>query len=726
MGNVQQADQKLDWIYSLLLYGLGFLLFWEWLRPLSVISNTGEPEVFILFTAFLFLMSYFQIPFWLSFPIKAIAMTYALHSLFFPGAFLEMIWFKYFLSDVGQNIGLMFDTSWGELSNLFRTLLFFILLWLISYLMQYWLIQTRRIFLFLVVTIVYISVIDTFTAYNADVAIIRIIMIGFVLLGLLQILRIQEQEGVTFSKGRFPVFWLMPLVLIITFSSLFGYIAPKAEPQWPDPVPFIKKTTEYEEGSDAKGNGISKIGYDEDDSRLGGPFIEDDTPVFNAETQQRGYWRVETKDVYTGKGWDVSLPDRRIFEGRTDRLYEESVEVEGLDANVSMSGNVEYDFIIHPGQVTDVEAPDDVQLVTNVVSGKVFTQKLADPFVLDNYSLSYERPTFSEKLLKEAPVEYSQDIRNQYLQLPESLPERVSELAEEIVAEEDNPYDKARAIENYFVGNGFVYETKDVSVPDQDEDYVDQFLFESKKGYCDNFSSSMTVLLRSLDIPARWVKGFTEGEYVSTNGDYGEYEVTNNNAHSWVEAYFPGVGWVPFEPTRGFSGLADFVSDYNEEGGAEAEAPEPATPEEEQPQNQTQEDEQQGSSKGFSLSLEWTIWHTIGLLIVLAAFVVYAFKNYKKWIKRFFLRKYKRRDDSKALSEAYFRLLWLLELHGIKRGDGQTLREYAVKVDNQLGTQDMKVLTRRYEENHYRGKPSESGWNEMKELWENLIKKMQS
>ncbi|WP_377891808.1 DUF3488 and DUF4129 domain-containing transglutaminase family protein [Alkalihalobacillus sp. R86527] len=723
---MQQADQKLDWMYSLLLYGLGFLLFWEWLRPLAVISNTGETEVFILFTAFLFLMSYFQIPFWLSFPIKAIAMIYALHSLFFPGAFFEMMWFDYFLSDVGQNISLMFDTSWGELSNLFRTLLFFILLWLISYLMQYWLIQTRRIFLFLVVTIVYISVIDTFTAYNADIAIIRIIMIGFVLLGLLQILRIQEQEGVTFSKGRFPVFWLMPLVLIITFSSLFGYIAPKAEPQWPDPVPFIKKSTEYEEGSDAKGNGISKIGYDEDDSRLGGPFIEDDTPVFSAETQARGYWRVETKDVYTGKGWDVSLPDRRNFEGRTDRLYEESVEVEGLDARLSMSGNVEYDFIIHPGQVTDIEAPEDVQLLSNIVSGKVFTQKLADPFVLDNYSLSYERPTFSEKLLKEAPVEYPEQLRDQYLQLPETLPDRVSELAEQIVAEEDNPYDKARAIENYFVGNGFVYETKDVSVPDQDEDYVDQFLFESKKGYCDNFSSSMTVLLRSLDIPARWVKGFTEGDYVSTNGDYGEYEVTNNNAHSWVEAYFSGVGWVPFEPTRGFSSLADFVSDYNEEGGAEEEAAEPTTPEEEQPQSQQQENEQQGSSEGFSLSLKWTVWHTIGLLIVLVAFIIYAFKNYKKWVKRFFLRKYQRRDDSKALSEAYFRLLWLLELHGIKRGEGQTLREYAVKVDHQLGTQDMKALTRRYEENHYRGKPSESGWNEMKELWENLIKKMQS
>ncbi|WP_347552629.1 transglutaminase domain-containing protein [Pseudalkalibacillus hwajinpoensis] len=723
---MQQVNEKTDWLFSLLLYGLGFLLFWEWLRPLTVLTDTGQTEIFILFTAFVFLLSYFQLPFWLSFPIKAALLIYALHAMFFPGPFFDFLWFEYFISDVSQNVGYLFDTNWEGLSNVFRTLLFFILLWLISYLMQYWLIQTRRIFLFLLVTIVYISVIDTFTVYNADNAIIRIVVIGFILLGLLQILRIQEQEGVTFSKGRFPVYWLMPLVIIIAFSSLFGYIAPKAEPQWPDPVPFLKKTTGDGDGA-GNGNGISKIGYGEDDSRLGGPFVMDDTPVFTAEIKDRGYWRVETKDVYTGKGWEASSNDRSPFEGRTEILFEDSVEVEALDTKISMSGNENFDFLIHPGQVTDIQTGEDVEFLVNPLTGKVFTQNLGEPLVLDNYDLAYESPTFSEKLLRDAPVEYPNQIQERYLQLPETLPERVGALAEEITGDETNPYDKARAIENYFVGNGFVYETMDVEVPGENEDYVDQFLFESKLGYCDNYSSSMTVLLRSLGIPARWVKGFTEGEFVEAAGDYREYEITNNNAHSWVEAYFPGIGWVPFEPTRGFSGQADFVNDYNANEASNTETPDPVQPEEEQAQQPEQAIDQQASSSGSSsFSFEWTIWHTIGLVLLLMALAYLVFINYKKWLKRIVISRYRKRDDGRALSEAYFRLLWLLELHGIKRGNDQTLREYAVQVDRELQTQDMKVLTRSYEENYYRGKTSDTSWHEMRELWENLIKKMES
>ncbi|MBM9834622.1 transglutaminase domain-containing protein, partial [Enterococcus faecalis] len=79
-------------------------------------------------------------------------------------------------------------------------------------------------------------------------------------------------------------------------------------------------------------------------------------------------------------------------------------------------------------------------------------------------------------------------------------------------------------------------------------DYVDQFLFESQVGYCDNFSTAMVVLLRSLEIPARWAKGFSPGSPATENG-ITTYTVRNLNAHSWVEVYFDGYGWVPFEPT---------------------------------------------------------------------------------------------------------------------------------------------------------------------------------
>lgn len=105
----------------------------------------------------------------------------------------------------------------------------------------------------------------------------------------------------------------------------------------------------------------------------------------------------------------------------------------------------------------------------------------------------------------------------------------------------------------YFRQNGFRYSTDNVAVPAEDQDYVDQFLFETKIGYCDNFSTSMVVLLRSIGIPARWVKGFAGGDVINTDGAVKEFQVTNNDAHSWVEAYIPNVGWINFEPTIGFN-----------------------------------------------------------------------------------------------------------------------------------------------------------------------------
>jgi transglutaminase-like putative cysteine protease len=80
--------------------------------------------------------------------------------------------------------------------------------------------------------------------------------------------------------------------------------------------------------------------------------------------------------------------------------------------------------------------------------------------------------------------------------------------------------------------NGFTYNQVDVAVPGPNDDYVDQFLFETLRGYCDNYSTSMVVLLRSVGIPSRWVKGYTEGEYQGpTESGKRGYTITNNNAH---------------------------------------------------------------------------------------------------------------------------------------------------------------------------------------------------
>jgi transglutaminase-like putative cysteine protease len=131
-----------------------------------------------------------------------------------------------------------------------------------------------------------------------------------------------------------------------------------------------------------------------------------------------------------------------------------------------------------------------------------------------------------------------------YLNLP-PLDLRISKLAEEITASAPSNYDKAVVLERY-LRTRFGY-TLDLprGVP---RDPLANFLFERKKGHCEYFATSMAVMLRSLHIPSRIVTGFRGGEF---NDLTGQYVVRASNAHSWVEAYFPGYGWASFDPTPG-------------------------------------------------------------------------------------------------------------------------------------------------------------------------------
>jgi hypothetical protein len=137
------------------------------------------------------------------------------------------------------------------------------------------------------------------------------------------------------------------------------------------------------------------------------------------------------------------------------------------------------------------------------------------------------------------------DFDADYLELPPSLDPRIPSLAGQITAQADNNYDKATAIESY-LRTHYKY-TLQLSriVP---HDPLAEFLFERKQGHCEYFASSMAVMLRSLGIPSRIVNGFTTGEF---NDLTSQYVVRASDAHSWVEAFFPGHGWIAFDPTPG-------------------------------------------------------------------------------------------------------------------------------------------------------------------------------
>ncbi|MHB0871658.1 MAG: DUF4129 domain-containing transglutaminase family protein, partial [Chloroflexota bacterium] len=144
--------------------------------------------------------------------------------------------------------------------------------------------------------------------------------------------------------------------------------------------------------------------------------------------------------------------------------------------------------------------------------------------------------------LRKAGEEYP-EWTGRYLELPSSSIRRVSNMARRLTRDAATPYDAAVALQDYL--RGFKYEIK-VETPPPDRDAVDWFLFTGKEGYCDYFASAMAVMARSIGIPARVVSGYNTGVL---NQQTGLYEVRQENAHSWSELFFPGYGWVRFEPT---------------------------------------------------------------------------------------------------------------------------------------------------------------------------------
>lgn len=724
---------------ALLYYVFAFVLLWEWLRPLGEFTDTGNTFIFVFFIGVSFLMTFFHTKWYITFPVKIFIIMFMLHGLYFEGAFFNFLWVKDLIRDIGFNFSLIPSAYWMGMTSNFRSLLFFILLWLLVYLIHYWILYQKRILFFFVLTLVYITVLDTFTPYDATNAIVRVVLIGFFMLGLLYFDRLKKLENLKMKRIA-SLRWIMPLIAFIVSSMILAILAPKASPQWPDPVPYITAVGQQGEG----GGDTKRIGYSPNDESLGGSFVSDDTEVFKHISTDRHYWRVETKDVYIGKGWQASEPEAEREEITTiqDELswFDERVETRNLESTITINQDYRYLHVIYPLGLTSVQTEEELPLYLNRNTEMIY------PFQVDegsredflSYEVTYDLPLYPLNEMKK--VQTYEDVPDgfieRYTQLPESLPERVRELAISITESEDNQYDKAKAIEAYLGRPEYTYDKEDVPVPEGEQDYVDQFLFETFKGYCDNFSTSMIVLLRSIDIPARWVKGYTEGEFVSTvENNQREYVVTNNNAHSWVEIYFDGVGWVPFEPTKGFVNPYTLTNDYRDVTETE-ETEEPEEVSEEEETEETPEKPEDTEVEDASASTNNPVLNMVdfrlgskglyGILIMFAFIVFIVYRTRMKWLPRLMIIKYRNRTDDDVFFQAYESLIKQFARRGIKRQEGQTLREYARYIDEYFQMVHMTALTKNYEKALYRQDNAKEEWRKSVELWENLIKKTSS
>jgi transglutaminase-like putative cysteine protease len=722
---------RIDRRLLLILYILAFILLREWLIPVIKLTDSDHLTLFLLFVALAFILALIKAKWWIVLPVKILFIVSVTHYVFWGKILITKKTLVHLLNDILSNAPTIISGDWESITNPFRTILFFSLLWMTTYLIRHWIEVRKSILLFYIMTILFIAFIDTFGGYSAEGAIFRIMVTGLLLLGLLAITRLADKHNASISTGMCLAI-SVPLLFSVVLSGAVANVLPKQDPIWPDPLPYFESIIQG--GGAGTGTGLSKSGYDSDDSALGGSFVQDPTLVIEAKVESKQYWKIETKNTYTSKGWEqVSLDDSTTdYTPGMDMAV--SVNQEGEDAASPLLANLQvsesFPFIVYPYGMGKVYTSKDVVFQHSEATGIYNTKIEGSEGILNSYEIEFTEPDYSLKELRTTRMEDLSNLNadfTQYLQLPEQLPERVKELAETITENHESVYEKTKAIEKYFGRNGFVYTQQGVAIPKAGDDYVDQFLFDTKMGYCDNFSTSMVVMLRSIGIPARWVKGFAPGESVLNNAGEKVYQITNNEAHSWVEAYMPGIGWMPYEPTIGFSNLTDIEYDI-ESNLDDPKAPEVKKPEKpkkeqaEKPANSEKNYKNRAFFKSIGTWIQDSIWilGAIGFIVIYVSWRLFVGRT--KWLPKVLIYGQRsKRDDWATFTKRYSSLLKQLDRFGLKRASGMTLADYAVQVDNYFGGDRMKLLTAAYEKGLYGGNTIDHEWTVLREIWEDLI-----
>lgn len=272
--------------------------------------------------------------------------------------------------------------------------------------------------------------------------------------------------------------------------------------------------------------------------------------VVYAPEGYRYYWRSKVFNTYDNGRWGTTTQARITSD--FGALVPEDESVYQLRRNVQQS----FDIVV-PATRLVYAAPQPVSfsslpVIYDVIFtlpgneyGSAMVVRAADLITAgQTYGATSSISLADEASLRAAGTDYPTWVTRHYLGLPDTITERTIELGNSLAAPFGNPYDRARAIEDY-LRKTITYNDQ-VDPPPRDVEPVDYLLFERQEGYCNYFASAMVILLRTQGIPSRIAAGFSHGAW---DGDLEAYRVTEADAHTWVEVYFPQYGWIEFEPT---------------------------------------------------------------------------------------------------------------------------------------------------------------------------------
>jgi transglutaminase-like putative cysteine protease len=364
------------------------------------------------------------------------------------------------------------------------------------------------------------------------------------------------------------------------------------------------------------------------------------------------------------------------------------------------------------------------RLVSTDRTGSIFDLDAEHPVTVYDAESDIAAPTREE--LRDADGKYSEEVQQMYLRLP-ALDARIPQLALQITLGVGSNYEKAVAIERYLATH-YPYT---LQLPrTEPKDPLANFLFERKQGHCEYFASSMAVMLRTLGIPSRVVNGFRTTEF---NDVTASYVVRASSAHSWVEANFPGYGWVAFDPTPAGAGAehgpwdrvmlyADALASFWREWVVNYDA---------NHQRALGQDAMRGTRMAVEQVRTWARhryaamlrqarranttmsqspgrWTAIGGAGALLVLLLVNLRPVLGWIRRRWLAAHPEAAPSEAAALWYARLTGKLARQGLRKAESQTPREFLEKIEVQPLRARVEKFTDAYEAARFGGSAEEA------------------
>ena len=294
--------------------------------------------------------------------------------------------------------------------------------------------------------------------------------------------------------------------------------------------------------------------YGGDSLQLGGAIRlgEQVVLVVSAPPGRRYYWRSRVFDTYENGRWTPAA-DTRLTDDQSPLEVLTEPYLSGARDPVQQHFTIALNasrLVYTAPQPARVELPTRTDLRYTSEARDVMNVSVIRPYQVlhrgDTYTATSLMTNATASQLRAAGTEYPEYVRNLYFYVSPSITDRTIQLAHDIVNEAGaaNPYDQAKAIETWLRVN--IEYNEVIPQPPGGRDPVDWVLFDVRQGYCNYYASAMIMMLRSLGIPARMAAGFAQGTW---DPEQQAFLVQERDAHTWVEVYFPGYGWIEFEPT---------------------------------------------------------------------------------------------------------------------------------------------------------------------------------